>query len=94
MRFTFTFISKSKLKFSRLFSRLRGKGKKTYHISEFAVVETFLPNIRDLSVIMEADELDEMGIDWDVDAFGTLFWDLNGEWVEGWFEREYGFTAM
>jgi hypothetical protein len=40
----------------------------------------------------ETDEISED--DWGVDSFGTLVWNLNGDWVEGWFDREYGFTAM
>lgn len=98
MRFTFLL----KLKLDRLFSKLRSLKGKREKYSEFESIETILPysggsgnmSLRELSVIMEADELDEMGIDWNVDSFGTMFWDLDGKWVEGWFGREYGFTAL
>jgi hypothetical protein len=90
MLFTFILKLTSKLKSSFIV-------KKNYK-REFNDIETILLDGGDLSVIMEADELDEMGVDWDVDGFGTLFWETReGEWVEGWFERdskEGGFTAM
>jgi hypothetical protein len=88
-----TFISKLKSKFT---SRLKSKFiVKKNSKREFNDIETILLDGGNLSVIMEADELDEMGVDWDVDGFGTLFWETSeGEWVEGFFDREYGFTAM
>lgn len=83
-----------KLKLDHIVRKLRGLKGNRGKYSEFEVVETLLPHDSELSVIMELDELDEMGVDWDVDSFGTMFWDLDGEWVEGFFERDYGFTAL
>ena len=85
-------ITSLKLKLKSKFIALKSKLVKP---RDFEHVKFLVgSDLNELSVILEdVDEMDDDG--WVADPFGTLFYQsISGDWVEGWFDRDDGFTTL